>query len=126
MDNQVIDYPSFVHKLFKDPATIQETLTPEKINLLHAAVGISGEAGELLDAIKKHVVYNKPIDIANVIEELGDLMFYMQAMMNQLDVSWPELEDNNMAKLSERYKGLTYSDKAAQERADKTITGETK
>lgn len=37
------------------------------------ATGVSGEAGELLDAVKKSVVYKKPLDRENVVEELGDL-----------------------------------------------------
>jgi NTP pyrophosphatase (non-canonical NTP hydrolase) len=86
--------------------------------LLHAAVGISGEAGELLDAIKKTWVYEKPLDIANVIEELGDLEFYMEAMRAQLGVTRVQVIEANVAKLTKRYP-TGYSDEAAQARADK-------
>ncbi len=43
---------------------------------LHAAVGVSGEAGELLDAIKKTWIYEEPLDLENIIEECGDSLFY--------------------------------------------------
>jgi len=92
--------------------------TPSQCELLHAAIGIAGEAGELLDAVRKHVFEGKPLDRENVIEELGDLEFYMMAAMMNVGVLRPHLQELNMAKLSKRYES-GYSDKAAQERADK-------
>ena len=75
--------------------------------------------GELLDAIKKFVVYNKELDIANVIEELGDLEFYMEGLRQCLRISREETLRENMVKLGKRYREAVYSDKAANERADK-------
>ena len=92
--------------------------TPEQCELLHAAIGIAGEAGELLDAVRKHVFDGQPLDRDNVIEELGDLEFYMMAAMMNIGIMRPHLQELNMAKLSKRYEA-GYSDKAAQERADK-------
>jgi len=106
--------------LAKPGAAIQESLSPEKCHLLHIAIGITGEAGPLLDAIKKHVVYNKPSDIENVIEEFGDLEFYMEGLRQGTMVTRAETLGSNIRKLGVRYKNLTYSDKQAQDRADKT------
>jgi NTP pyrophosphatase (non-canonical NTP hydrolase) len=89
-------------------------------NLAHAAMGISGEAGELLDAIKKHWAYNKPLDKENVIEELGDLEFYMQALRIVIGVPRSYIIEKNVEKLSKRYHTGKYSDSQAQERADKS------
>lgn len=108
---QQIRYDEFVRKLFKINAACGD--------LMHAAIGICGEAGELGDAIKKHVVYNKPLDRTNVIEELGDLRFYMQAMQTLLGISEQEVLQHNACKLMVRYEDLEYSDAAAQARADK-------
>lgn len=83
------------------------------------AVGVSGEAGELLDAIKKVAVYRKPVDRANVVEELGDLEFYMEGLRQGLGITREETLLANINKLSKRYEGLKYSDSAAQTRADK-------
>lgn len=111
-------YNEFVRMLAKPGDEIAASLTPEQAHLLHMAVGISGEAGELLDAVKKHVVYNKELDLENVIEELGDLEFYMQGVRNGLGINRAQVIAHNMKKLGVRYeKG--YSDKAAQKRADK-------
>ena len=92
---------------------------PAACHLLHMAVGVSGEAGELLDAVKKAVIYQKPLDRENVIEELGDLRFYMAGLMNALNISEAELLYANNAKLAKRYAAGSYSNEQAQERADK-------
>ena len=115
-------YPTheeMVRTLTKPGADIIKTLTPESANLWHMATGVSGEAGELLDAVKKMAIYNKPLDRDNVIEELGDLEFYMEGIRQALGVSRHEVLAGNIIKLSTRYAGFKYSDKAAQERADK-------
>ena len=111
-------YADFVEKKLKDGQAILDGLDSDKANLLHIAMGISGEAGELLDAVKKHVIYSKPLDMANVKEELGDLEFYMQAFRNWLGVERTNVIISNVNKLNERYeKG--YSDKEASLRRDK-------
>lgn len=118
-----INYEDMVNALAKPGADIIATLTPEKAHMLHMAVGVSGEAGELLDAVKKAVVYNKELDRENVVEELGDLEFYLQGLRAGLGITREETLEANIAKLltseKARYKLGQYSDQAAQDRADK-------
>lgn len=114
-----ISHSQLVAALVKKPQDILDTLTPEGMDMIHAVLGISGEAGELLDAVKKASVYNKPLDRENVIEELGDLEFYMEQLRQRLGITREETLEANIAKLSKRYAGLSYSDKAAQQREDK-------
>lgn len=90
-----------------------------KPHLIHMAVGVSGEAGELLNAIKKRVIYRKPLDRQNVIEELGDIEFYLEGLRQSLEISREETIEQNMVKLQKRFSGAKYSDAAAQARADK-------
>lgn len=47
------------------------------LNLWHGACGMLTELGEVADAYKKHEVYGKPFNRTNVLEELGDLMWYL-------------------------------------------------
>jgi NTP pyrophosphatase (non-canonical NTP hydrolase) len=82
------------------------------------AVGVSGEAGELLDAVKKHAIYNLPLDRDNVIEELGDLEFYLRGIRLNLVITRYECLLSNIKKLRKRY-GKKYSNRAAKERKDK-------
>lgn len=115
----MITHSELVKALVKRPDLILETLDDEKVDLMHAGFGIFGESGELLDAIKKHIVYNKPLDRENVVEELGDMEFYMEQLRQRLGITREETLEHNIMKLSERYAGIQYSDRAAQERADK-------
>ncbi len=119
-----ITHAEMVARLVKTGDAIIAGLTPETMDMLHAAVGVSGEAGELLDAVKKVAVYNKPVDRENIVEELGDLEFYMEQIRQRLGVTREETLAANIRKLSVRYAGLQYSDRAAQDRADKSAGGE--
>ena len=86
---------------------------------LHAAVGISGEAGEILDVVKKTWAYNKPLDHEHLTEELGDLEFYLEALYQATGISRTEALRRNRMKLAARYPAGVYSDADAQLRADK-------
>jgi len=113
------DHSSLVYTLVKDPVDILDSLDYEKMNLIHAILGVSGEAGELLDAIKKHCIYNKPLDVENVIEELGDLEFYLEQLRQILNISREDTLTANVLKLRKRYPS-GYTDKHAQQRLDKS------
>lgn len=86
--------------------------------LLHAAVGISGEAGEILDCIKKTWIYEKNLDSENLLEECGDLLFYTAALLHHSGWTLREAMEHNKAKLAKRYP-QGYTDQAARDRADK-------
>lgn len=115
----VIDHSDMVSALVKQGSAIQQELTAEDCHAMHMMMGISGESGELLDAVKKHIIYRKPLDRENVVEELGDLEFYMEGLRQGLGITREETIEANVKKLSKRYEGFKYSDAAAQERADK-------
>lgn len=113
-------HAELVRRLAKPGHEVIQQLTPTSAHALHMAVGVSGEAGELLDAIKKQAIYGKPIDIENVIEELGDLEFYMEGLRQAFGISRDEIIQANIDKLSKRYSSGTYSNEQAIERADKS------
>lgn len=97
---------------------VRSRLTPENLDLLHAALGIAGESGEIVDPIKKVILYGKPLDREAMLEEAGDVLYYMAILLNTLGSSFDEVMHMNQAKLNKRYSG-GYSDKAAVERKDK-------
>lgn len=106
-----MNYSEFVASRAKKlPTTLDDTL--------HMAIGVAGEGGELLDAVKKAWVYAKPLDVANVKEEAGDALFYIQGLCNIYGWTLEELIADNVAKLEKRYP-TGYTDAAAQARADK-------
>ena len=71
--------------------------------LLHAAMGMATEAGEFIDSLKKHRFYGKRLDRQNLIEEIGDVAWYLAAACKALDVTLEEVCQANVAKLRARY-----------------------
>lgn len=113
-------HPDMVAALIKPGQAIIDSLTASKANLLHMAVGVSGEAGELLDAIKKATIYSKPLDRENLVEELGDLEFYLEGVRAECGITRSEtLTHNKLKLLGKRYASGSYSDAQAVARADK-------
>ena len=95
-----------------------DDLNIESPAILHSVLGIAGEAGELVDAIKKNVVYHSPLDMDNVKEELGDLLHYIMRLTTACGWTFQDVIDTNVAKLQIRYPN-GYSNEAAIARADK-------
>ena len=116
----VAQHGDLVARLKKPGKLIRESLTSDKCDLWHMTTGVCTEAGELLDAIKKHVIYGKSLDLNNVIEELGDLEFYLEGIRQALNLDRSDILEDNFNKLSVRY-GKTYSDSGAINRADKQL-----
>ena len=118
-DITMTNYPDFVASLVKPGDKIAKEMSPSKAHILHMVVGISGEAGELLDAVKKWAIYNKPLDRENILEELGDIEFYLEGFRQAIGATRETILNNNIAKLSDRYSSGSYSDDQAISRADK-------
>lgn len=106
------EYPQFVTNLMKG-------LDTPALELHHATTGISGEAGELLDISKKVWIYGKPLNVEHLIEELGDLRFYYQSVLNMIGLTDADIVAANTTKLMKRYVDGQYTDKHANQRLDK-------
>lgn len=117
------EHSQMVKALSKDGGEIVNSLTAEKAHVWHMASCVGGEAGELFDAVKKWIVYEKQLDRENVVEELGDLEFYLEGVRQGLNISREETLEHNINKLlkgkNARYKNGNYSNEAAQNREDK-------
>lgn len=81
----------------------------------HAVYGLVTESGELLDAIKKAKIYGQDLDKVNIVEELGDLMWYMALLVDELGVDFENVWEKNIKKLELRYPEK-YSDEKAKNR----------
>ncbi len=80
--------------------------------LMTAAFGISAEAGELAEIIKKIFLQGKPYNEENIIhmkKEAGDILWYMSQLCIALDTTFEELMEINYQKLSARYPEGTFS-----------------
>lgn len=78
------------------------TLKGTNEDLYHAVFGVVSEAGELGDAMKRHLVYDKPIDPVNIMEEVGDVMWYLHKITRTFGRSLADAARMNVAKLDNR------------------------
>lgn len=92
------EYKAYVMHGFNENATH----TP--MDLMHACIGMSGELGEVHDAIKKYVFHGKPLDKTKIIEELGDKYWYDTAFLALMDISLADVLMANKIKLDSRYR----------------------
>lgn len=74
-----------------------------KMNLLHGSMGCCTEANELLDSIKKHIFYGRPLDLPNIKEEIGDILWYISMICNAMNWEISDMMDANITKLEKRY-----------------------
>ena len=74
--------------------------------LMTAAFGISAEAGEFTEVVKKMFLQGKPYTEENAFHlkrELGDIMWYVAQACMALDTNIEEILQMNFEKLSARY-----------------------
>jgi NTP pyrophosphatase (non-canonical NTP hydrolase) len=110
------DYQQAVAGLESMPEALKSIPDKKTARLLHGVLGCGTEAGELQDALKKHIYYGKPLDEGNLVEELGDLLWYVALLCNVLGVSLGEVKQKNIEKLLKRYPGGKFETKHAIER----------
>lgn len=97
-----------------DFATLLKRLTELEISdanvpkLLTASLGMSAEAGEFTEVVKKMVFQGKPYNEENIFHlkrELGDILWYIAQACMALDTNFDELMEMNVDKLKARYPG---------------------
>lgn len=84
-------------------AMVERISNPDTIRLLHGAMGLCTESAELLDMLKKHIFYGKPLDLVNAKEEIGDSSWYMGLIIDVLQTTFDEVLTVNINKLKLRY-----------------------
>lgn len=100
------------HKSYEQVAS---RFSPSIARLTHAGLGLSTEANEFCDQLKKHIVYGKELDKVNLIEELGDLCWFIAMACDELGTSFEEIQEININKLKARF-GEKYTDDKALNR----------
>jgi NTP pyrophosphatase (non-canonical NTP hydrolase) len=70
------------------------------------AMGIAGEAGEVIEKWKKVVAYKEgkisDDDVADLAKELGDVVWYIAVMADSLGLSFDDVMQRNVKKLQDR------------------------
>lgn len=77
--------------------------------LLHGVLGISSEAGEFANMMKRTLNYDRPVDKLNVLEESGDLLWYLVRALSACGFTLEQAMAVNIAKLTTRNKGEKFN-----------------
>lgn len=81
----------------------RKTLSVEEDKIGHFTVGLVTESAELLDAYKKAKWYGRKLDTVNIKEEIGDVMWYLVQLCDEVGYSLDEAKVDNIQKLKKRY-----------------------
>lgn len=87
------------------------------MRLAVSGLGITGEAGEVADLLKKMLGHGHPPDIHKITKELGDVLWYISDIATTLGISLSEVARVNIEKLRERYPE-GFSEEASRNRHD--------
>lgn len=72
-------------------------------SLLNGVLGLTGEAGEVSDLIKKTIFHKKEFDLTHLKKELGDVMWYIAMICDSVGLDMDEVMEHNIEKLKARY-----------------------
>ena len=89
--------------------------------LLTAALGLTAEAGEFTEVVKKIILQGKPYNEDNVFHmkrELGDICWYIAQACMALDTTFDEIIEMNVDKLKARYPGGEFDVHHSENRKD--------
>ncbi len=115
--------PDFVRLKNKEGVPYSDEHNMLVARSLHALLGLMSESGEIADALKKHIIYDRELDLINLMEESGDISWYQALLLSAVKKTMEEAMEKNIAKLKLRfgedkftYDAATKRDLAAERR----------
>lgn len=78
-------------------------------------LGLTGEAGEVVELIKKNLYHNHTVTADEIKKELGDVLFYLSGIATLYDIDLEDVATTNIEKLRKRYpNGFSVEDSIAR------------
>ena len=90
--------------------TQQTAVYPKEHALSYALLGLAGEVGEVTNKYKKVLRGDKPFDDTfreNISHEIGDVLWYVARLAEELNLNLDEIAKNNIEKLIRRKENNT-------------------
>lgn len=92
-----------------------------KLNVLYAAIGMCGEAGEVSELVKKYEYHGHAIDTEHLARELGDVLWYVSYMADLFGYSLGKIMEINQDKLAKRYPDGKFDEERSRNRKEGDI-----
>lgn len=83
-------------------ATEETAIYPEDIGLIYTTLGLAGESGEIAEKLKKFLREGDDEYIEEMEDELGDVLWYLARVADELDLSLDDVAESNLDKLLDR------------------------
>jgi NTP pyrophosphatase (non-canonical NTP hydrolase) len=99
--NLIIDME--IREYQKEASRTNADLGSQTMNDLHMVLGMQTESAEIADQYKKHLAYGRELDLVNVKEELGDLMWYVANLCEMRGWDLRDIMATNIEKLRVRF-----------------------
>lgn len=77
--------------------------------ILNGVLGLAGESGECCDIVKKSRFQGHELSKEHLMEEIGDVLWYIAETASGLGVSLEEVAQYNLDKLHKRYHGNSFN-----------------
>ncbi|MFA6829499.1 MAG: nucleoside triphosphate pyrophosphohydrolase family protein [Bacilli bacterium] len=103
MENEKLDFNGYQKQAY---SLISED--GKKDMVLNGVLGLAGESGECCDIVKKVRFQGHEMDNRHLMEELGDVLWYVAETASGLGVTLEEVAQFNLDKLHSRYHGETF------------------
>ncbi len=82
---------------------------PDSSKIIYPTLGLASEVGEVCGKIKKSIRDQHPIDVSLISKELGDVLWYISAICNDLNLKLDDVATGNIEKLLKRKENGTIS-----------------
>lgn len=100
LNKKIEDVPDYSFYQYQVDAV--STLGPDR-DPKSLALGVGGEAGEVMEIIKKGFRPGREVDVPHLKEEIGDVLWYLAVLADTYDLDFEEIALYNIEKLQKRY-----------------------
>ncbi len=87
------------------------------LSIAVSEMGLAGEAGEVVDLLKKEIGHGHDADPEKLSKEIGDCLWYLADLATLHGLSLDEIAQGNIAKLLKRYP-TGFSSEASRNRSE--------
>ena len=91
------------------------------LNVIYAALGMCGEAGEASELIKKYAYHGHTIDTEHLARELGDVLWYVSYIAHLFGYPLGKIMAMNQKKLAKRYPDGKFDEERSRNRKEDDI-----